>query len=912
MDCSALSSERLASLVDAQQYVDHRASGAFALLAYTHGALPSPRAGALDRRTPQLPSRPRQLPSDVPMGCAVCRLALQELALAATLALQCPAEAGKHLARAPDVVCEHMASTGLLGHTEASVGTLHPLCDGLVQRHSRAWVRALSRWSAEWPRPPLLNNSGELCATSCERLHPATMPGWPAVMQLLLDADGASLHPSLRPGGRAATALESTGGDVAEAAEAASTQCAMSASGEAGECSATAGTTAMASGAARQLLLLAAARSDSLAVKLLCAFGLCSGVASGPGAHAIAGDDGGEAAADALAAALADATPAALHGDGGGGGSKKARARARAARQQLRQQARRRMLLHWAQGGGGGGGGVSAAHVAAYLLDHDTLRTLLVAWPGAATVRDGAGRTPLHFCAHGRDAMRSAVYLFTPQPFTTWLERSSASAVGFAPPHTARALQQELSGAREATAELLLRHGADAAAADDDGVTPLHLAAEAGDLALISMLHRAVGAAAGVGVAAHGAAETGAAVKSGAALQAALLVASDGVGRRAVESAAAGGEAEALALLLQLHRRHTNATEPEAGAGAAAEVGHLWEQMVRGKGSAVSPEDAEALLGVSPSSDGAEAAQREEAQGAEAAEAAEGTEAGGARCDLEVRHSAELSVDDFFFRYALQGRPLLLRDATESWPGRDALRRAPFLRAMGDAPWQPQYLLRGNVTSNLTAYLEAAAAGEVGRPLAFNRPLTPRGLAEIHAHVRWPRALTHRRLVASTLAAGGGAGLEVFVGPRGAGLPMHHHGAVWNGLAYGRKLWALERPAHARFAPAQQHPLDSPWYEAWAAKREAPRGVLLCEQRQDDAIFLPSGWAHATLNLEESLSVGGFLHDDRSLGLHFQLMHAPRGIGTLQSAATAHAEWYRATAAAFPPDEVEDDAATDE
>ena len=39
-------------------------------------------------------------------------------------------------------------------------------------------------------------------------------------------------------------------------------------------------------------------------------------------------------------------------------------------------------------------------------------------------------------------------------------------------------------------------------------------------------------------------------------------------------------------------------------------------------------------------------------------------------------------------------------------------------------------------------------------------------------------------------------------------------------------------------------------------------------------------------------------------------MHAPRSIGTLQSAATAHAEWYHATAAAFPPDE--DDAATDE
>jgi hypothetical protein len=46
--------------------------------------------------------------------------------------------------------------------------------------------------------------------------------------------------------------------------------------------------------------------------------------------------------------------------------------------------------------------------------------------------------------------------------------------------------------------------------------------------------------------------------------------------------------------------------------------------------------------------------------------------------------------------------------------------------------------------------------------------------------------------------------------------------------------------------------------------------------------------------------VGGFLHDEGSLGLHMQLLHAPRGMGSLQNAATLHRGWYQNVAPAFP------------
>ena len=370
-----------------------------------------------------------------------------------------------------------------------------------------------------------------------------------------------------------------------------------------------------------------------------------------------------------------------------------------------------------------------------------------------------------------------------------------------------------------------------------------------------------------------------------------MLAASDGVGRRAAESAAAGGEAEALALLLELQRRHAKATDAEA------EVGPLWERMVRGKGSAVSPEDAEALLAVSPSPSQA-TEQEAAAEAAEAAAAAGGP--GGARCDLEVRHSADLSMSS---SSVTRCRAAAAARATEAWPGRDALRRAPFLREMGGAAWQPQYLLRGNVTHNLTAYL-AAAAGEVSRPLAFNRPLTARALAQIHEHVRCraPSPTPPRREHTRS-------------GRRRR--PRRLRGPAWRRAADAPSRRRLERPRLRPQAVGPRAPARARSRRAAAPStrrgtrhgrpaRDAARYAAV-RAAADDAIFLPSGWAHATLNLEESLSVGGFLHDDRSLGLHFQLMHAPRGIGTLQSAATAHADWYELTAAAFPPDEGDED-----
>ena len=41
------------------------------------------------------------------------------------------------------------------------------------------------------------------------------------------------------------------------------------------------------------------------------------------------------------------------------------------------------------------------------------------------------------------------------------------------------------------------------------------------------------------------------------------------------------------------------------------------------------------------------------------------------------------------------------------------------------------------------------------------------------------------------------------------------------------------------------------------------------------------------------------LQDDASLSLHMQLLHAPRGVGSLQNAASLHGPWFELVSRAF-------------
>ena len=112
-----LTAARFDSLVHHQQRLDHRASGSLALVAWAAaGALPASTPPT--RRAPIPPSKPSKSAAKS-LECAACRVAAQELALAASLVADCAeSDAAALISKLPGAVCEHAAATGLLGHTD--------------------------------------------------------------------------------------------------------------------------------------------------------------------------------------------------------------------------------------------------------------------------------------------------------------------------------------------------------------------------------------------------------------------------------------------------------------------------------------------------------------------------------------------------------------------------------------------------------------------------------------------------------------------------------------------------------------------------------------------------------------------------------------------------------------------------
>ena len=88
--------------------------------------------------------------------------------------------------------------------------------------------------------------------------------------------------------------------------------------------------------------------------------------------------------------------------------------------------------------------------------------------------------------------------------------------------------------------------------------------------------------------------------------------------------------------------------------------------------------------------------------------------------------------------------------------------------------------------------------------------------------------------------------LQWYLGPLGSGAPIHYHGHAINHLVHGCKLWTLLPPEEAAYT---RQPLSR-----WLAQEpEAADAAITCVQPAGSALFVPSGWGHGVLNLQESL-----------------------------------------------------------
>lgn len=119
--------------------------------------------------------------------------------------------------------------------------------------------------------------------------------------------------------------------------------------------------------------------------------------------------------------------------------------------------------------------------------------------------------------------------------------------------------------------------------------------------------------------------------------------------------------------------------------------------------------------------------------------------------------------------------------------------------------------------------------------------------------------------------------LSFGLGGRYSGTPFHYHSSVFAHVLHGRKRWLLHPPTHlpphslVRPHMSAIQWLDDMWLSSAVHVPESAsdsddgstRGaVLSCVCSAGDVLYLPSGWLHLTLNMDEyNVFVSSFVYD---------------------------------------------------
>jgi len=127
----------------------------------------------------------------------------------------------------------------------------------------------------------------------------------------------------------------------------------------------------------------------------------------------------------------------------------------------------------------------------------------------------------------------------------------------------------------------------------------------------------------------------------------------------------------------------------------------------------------------------------------------------------------------------------------------------------------------------------------------------------------------------------------VSMGPSGEGLPLHAHLRTWQAQVAGKKLWLLSEPGSLPPGWSLTHPQQLVQEVIPSIRGDSEAAKLWrCILGPGDVIYFPDYWWHGTLNIGDSVSVGGehvaasvksVLRDEQRFDKHVPKIHQALG-----------------------------------
>nr|XP_024361962.1 F-box protein At5g06550-like isoform X1 [Physcomitrium patens] len=225
-----------------------------------------------------------------------------------------------------------------------------------------------------------------------------------------------------------------------------------------------------------------------------------------------------------------------------------------------------------------------------------------------------------------------------------------------------------------------------------------------------------------------------------------------------------------------------------------------------------------------------------------------------------IERRENLSVEDFIRDFEEQNKPVLLRGVMESWPALKKWDREYLLKHAGDVDFAA-----GPIHLKLSDYYKYADLVEEERPLYIFDSKFAEKVPQLAADYDVP--IYFREDLFRILGEERPDYRWLIAGPARSGSSFHidpNSTSAWNAVVRGAKKWVMYPPEVVPpgvFPSPDGADVATPvsiteWFMNFygETKKRAERPIE-CICREGEVVFVPRGWWHIVINLEESIAI---------------------------------------------------------
>ncbi|PKA64034.1 F-box protein [Apostasia shenzhenica] len=228
------------------------------------------------------------------------------------------------------------------------------------------------------------------------------------------------------------------------------------------------------------------------------------------------------------------------------------------------------------------------------------------------------------------------------------------------------------------------------------------------------------------------------------------------------------------------------------------------------------------------------------------------------RDNIERRRG--LSVEEFVNFFEEINKPVLLEGCLDHWPAMENWSKEGLIRICKDVKFSV-----GPLEMTVEKYFAYAAIVKEERPLYLFDPRFAEKIPELSSNYEVP--VYFREDLFSVLGKERPDYRWIIIGPAGSGSSFHvdpNSTSAWNAVIKGSKKWVMFPP---EVVPPGVHPspdgaeVASPvsimeWFmNFYGACRNWKKRPIECVCKAGEVVFVPHGWWHLVINLEDSIAI---------------------------------------------------------